>query len=93
MKITPDIISYEFIGTQTHVAQSSHTGYLGISGRIVDETKKTFLIQDGNETKRIVKDVTVFHFTFSDGTVVEIDGKLLVGKPEDRLKKTIKRLW
>jgi len=24
---------------------------------------------------------------------MEIDGKLLVGRPEDRLKKTVKRLW
>ncbi len=93
MKITPAIISHEFIGTQSRIAQSSHAGYLGISGRIVDETKNTFLIQHENETKRIIKDISVFQFTFSDGTVVEIDGKLLVGKPEDRLKKTIKRLW
>ncbi|MGF3523113.1 MAG: ribonuclease P protein component 1 [Candidatus Bathyarchaeia archaeon] len=93
MKVTPEIISQEFIGTQSQVAQSSHAGYVGISGKIIDETKNTFLIQHENETKRVVKDVAVFHFTFSDGTVVEIDGKLLVGKPEDRLKKTIKRLW
>lgn len=93
MKVTPEIISQEFIGTQSRVAQSFHAGYLGISGKIIDETKNTFLIQHEGETKRVVKDVTVFHFTFSDGTIVEIDGKLLVGKPEDRLKKTIKRLW
>jgi ribonuclease P protein subunit POP4 len=41
----------------------------------------------------IVKDSSIFHFKFSDGTVVEIDGKLLVGRPEDRLKKHVKRLW
>jgi ribonuclease P protein subunit POP4 len=40
-----------------------------------------------------VKDSSVFHFKFPDGTVVEIDGKLLVGRPEDRLKKRVRRLW
>ncbi len=93
MKVTPDIICQEFIGTEGKIALSPHAGYLGISGKIVDETKNTFMIQHGGEMKRIVKDAAVFHFTFSDGTVVEISGKLLVGKPEDRLKKTIKRLW
>jgi RNase P/RNase MRP subunit p29 len=45
------------------------------------------------QAKNIIKDVAVFHFRFSNGTVVEINGKLLTGRPEDRLKKTIKRLW
>jgi len=40
-----------------------------------------------------VKDQAVFQFQFFDGTIVEIDGKLLVGRSEDRLKKTMKRLW
>jgi len=43
--------------------------------------------------KQIVKSSAVFNFQFADGTIVEIDGKLLVGKSEDRLKKTVKRLW
>jgi len=93
MKITPNIICHEFIGIESKIVQSPHAGYLGLSGRILDETKNTFLLQHENETKRIVKDAAVFHFTFPDGAIVEISGKLLVGKPEDRLKKTIKRLW
>jgi ribonuclease P protein subunit POP4 len=93
MKITPNIICNEFIGTESKIVQSTHAGYLGLSGKVVDETRNTFLLQDENETKRVVKDVAVFHFTFPDGAIIEISGKLLVGKPEDRLKKTIKRLW
>jgi ribonuclease P protein subunit POP4 len=93
MKVTPDIIREEFIGTASSVASSTHAGYLGIQGKVLDETRNTFLIQQDGKTKTVVKDQAVFHFQFSDGTVVEIDGKLLIGKPEDRLKKTIKRLW
>jgi ribonuclease P protein subunit POP4 len=66
---------------------------LGISGPVMDETKNTFIIQHEGKMKTVVKDQSVFNFQFSDGTVVEIDGKLLVGKPEDRLKKTVKRFW
>jgi RNase P/RNase MRP subunit p29 len=30
---------------------------------------------------------------FADRTIVEVNGRLLVGKPEDRLKKNVRRLW
>ncbi|MDR2720170.1 MAG: ribonuclease P protein component 1 [Nitrososphaerota archaeon] len=93
MKITPDIIRYEFIGTAAHVTQSSHFGYLGLSGRVIGETKNTFTLDSEDKPKSIIKDSSVFNFTFNDGTTVEIDGKLLIGRPEDRLKKSIKRLW
>ena len=93
MKITPDIIRGEFIGTESRIAGSQHPNYVGITGRIINETKNTFTIFRAGKAKNIVKDSAVFHFKFPDGTVVEIDGKLLVGRPEDRLKKSVKRLW
>jgi ribonuclease P protein subunit POP4 len=93
MKITPDIIRGEFIGTETKIAKSPHSGYLGLSGQVINETKNTFTILHAGETKSVIKDAAVFHFKFSDGTIVEIDGKLIAGRPEDRLKKSIKRLW
>jgi ribonuclease P protein subunit POP4 len=93
MKVTPDIVRGELIGTQAEVSASRHEGYHGLSGRIVDETRNTFTIIQAHKAKRIVKENAVFRFTFSDGTIVQIDGKLLTGRPEDRLKKTIKRLW
>jgi ribonuclease P protein subunit POP4 len=93
MKVTPDVIRHEFIGTKAKVARSRHAGYVGISGEVVDETRNNFKILHQGKMKSVVKDSSIFHFGFSDGTVVEIDGKLLVGRPEDRLKKSIKRLW
>jgi ribonuclease P protein subunit POP4 len=93
MKVTPDIVRGEFIGTEAKIAKSPHSGYLGLSGEVVNETKNTFTLLHSGETKDVIKDAAVFHFKFSDGTIVEIDGKLLAGRPEDRLKKGIKRLW
>jgi ribonuclease P protein subunit POP4 len=93
MYVTPDIVRDEFIGTNAAVALSSHAGYLSVYGHVVNESKITFLIVQEGKTKAVVKDQAVFQFHFSDGTVVEIDGKLLVGKPEDRVKKMVKRLW
>lgn len=93
MKVTPEVIRFEFIGTHAKVATSANSGLKGISGRIVDETRKTFTILQQNKRKMVAKDSTVFHIKFDDGTVVEIDGKLLLGRPEERLKKSIRRLW
>ncbi len=93
MKITPDIVRCEFIGTEAKVAKSCHEDYVGVLGKVVDETRNTFTIVNGGTRKAIMKESAVFHFKFLDGTVVEINGKLLVGRPEDRLKKHIRRLW
>jgi len=93
MKVTPDIIRYEFIGTEAKVAKSKNPSCVGISGKVTDETRNTFVILHEGERKRIIKNSAVFHFKFSDGTVVEIDGKLLMSRPENRLKKRIRRLW
>ncbi len=93
MNISADVINGEFIGSHGKVAESRHPGYVGISGKVVDESRNTFTIMHDGKAKKVVKDAAVFRFRFSDGTIVEIDGNLLVGRPEDRLKKTVKRLW
>jgi len=93
MKITPNIIRYEFIGTEAKILESKNQGCMGISGKVVDETRNTLVILHNGERKRIIKNLAIFHFNLPDGMVVRIDGKLLVGRAEDRVKKRIKRLW
>jgi len=93
MRITPNVIRYEFIGTETEIKKSRHSGYVGIVGKVVDETRNTFIIEQKGKKKTVVKEAAIFHFKFPDGTVVEINGKFLVGRPEDRLKKRVRRLW
>jgi ribonuclease P protein subunit POP4 len=93
MKVTPELIRYEFIGTEAKVSKSKHSDYVGFSGKIIDETRNTFTILKEGKRRTVLKNSSVFHFKFSDGTIVEIDGKILVGRPEDRLKKHIRRLW
>jgi ribonuclease P protein subunit POP4 len=93
VKVTPDIIRYEFIGTEGKIAKSQHADYVGLHGEVIDETKNTFTIMHKGKAKSVIKNSVVFNFKFSDGPAVEIEGKLLVGRPEDRIKKTVKRLW
>jgi ribonuclease P protein subunit POP4 len=93
MKVTPDIIRYEFVGSHGKVVQSPHIDYIGLNGNVISETKNTFTFQCEGKNKSVIKESAIFNFKFDDGTAVQIDGKLLVGRPEDRLKKTMKRLW
>jgi ribonuclease P protein subunit POP4 len=93
MNVTPDIIRYEFIGTEAEVSKSTHPDYIGISGKVIDETRNTFTILHEGKRKTVIKDSTMFHFKFSDGTIIEIDGKILLGRPEDRLKRRVRRRW
>ena len=93
MKITPDIIRCELIGTQARIAQSTHLGYIGLAGPVIAESKNTLTLIHKGQPKSVIKDLATFDFSFDDGTTVEVDGKLLVGRSEDRLKKGVKRLW
>ena len=93
MKVTPDIISYEFIGVDGKVAKSPHEDYVGIGGKVIGETRNTFIFMSEGQRRSVIKESAIFNFNFDDGTIVRIDGKLLVGRTEDRLKKSVKRLW
>ena len=93
MKVTPAFVQGEFIGLQAKVVESSNADSVGISGTVIDETRNTLLIRHKDADKMVVKDSSVFHFTMPDGTIVEVDGKVILGRPEDRLKKRIKRRW
>jgi ribonuclease P protein subunit POP4 len=93
MKVTPDIIRYEFIGVEGKVAKSPHEDYVGVGGRIIGETRNTFTFLSADQRLSVIKESAIFDFNFEDDTIVQIDGKLLVGRTEDRLKKSVKRLW
>ncbi len=94
MTVTPSIIQHEFIGLEVKVIKSSKPDIVGITGKVVDETRNTFKISNCHGKKKVViKDISIFEFVMQDGTVVEIDGKVIMGRPEDRLKKRHRRLW
>jgi ribonuclease P protein subunit POP4 len=93
MNVNPGILSYEFIGTEMRITKSTSVSQVGLSGTIVDETRNTFVITGTTGPKRVVKALITLNLIFHDNTIVEVEGKLLTGRPEDRLKKTIRRLW
>ncbi len=93
MEVTSGILQKEFIGIDAKVQQSVNSSLLGISGTVVDETRNTLVIRHKNRDKKIVKDIVVFRFNLQDQTIVEIDGRTMVGRPEDRVKRKVRRYW
>ncbi len=93
MKVTPGVVQGEFIGLDAKIAKNTNPSLVKMRGRVVDETRNTFVIIHEGKQKTVPKDTSIFHFVLQDGTIVEIDGKLLLGRPEDRVKKQIRRLW
>ena len=93
MKVTPAIVQCELIGLKARVVKSTDPSYVGIAGEVIDETRNTLTLRNENSEKTIIKNVAVFHFTMPDGTRVEINGNTILGRPEDRLKKRLRRRW
>jgi ribonuclease P protein subunit POP4 len=91
-----NIFYHELIGLYCEDIESSNKSFVGISGKVIDETKNTILIEkfseDGVEEKLIPKNVSIFHFKLPDDSWVEIHGKILVSRPEDRVKKKFKKI-
>lgn len=93
MNVSPSIVQDEFIGLAAKVVKCSNPSVVGLMGQVIDETRNTFTLSCNSERTVVIKDTAVFDFKLSNGTVVEIDGKIMMGRPEDRLKKRIRRAW
>jgi ribonuclease P protein subunit POP4 len=93
VRVTPEIRRFVFHDLNTKITHSSNPSQIGIEGRIVDETRNTFVISKDGQNKVIAKNYTTFHFKFPDSTIVELDGAILLGRPEYRVKKQIGRVW
>ena len=79
-------LKYEFIGLNVKIVDAKNKSLIGLEGSIVDETKNLLLIEDKGTVKKILKDQATFLITINEKKY-EIDGRLLVGRPEERLKK------
>lgn len=83
-----NILRHELIGLEVSVINSSDPNLVGVSGRIIDETKGTLVIKGKNEKTYIIpKDTSIFKIISADGVEAEVDGIKLVARPEERIKR------
>ena len=81
-----------FIGKYCRARYINDLYHKPIEGKVVDETKNMFYIQQHNgKIKKIIKKNAVFEFEI-EGKFIKILGNTLIGRPEERVKKKIKQI-
>ncbi|HIH16529.1 MAG TPA: ribonuclease P protein component 1 [Candidatus Diapherotrites archaeon] len=80
-----NLLGHELIGLEARVLASSDRGRAGFGGRIVDETRNVLVLESRGREKRVPKNEALFLVEVG-GEAVEVDGKRLVARPEDRVK-------
>lgn len=79
-----NIAFHELIGLDTEILDSSNKQIVGLSGRIVDETKSMFTLDTKSGLKMIPKHNSKWQFKL-DGTQAVLSGTMLNRRPHDRL--------
>jgi len=96
MKISSadQLSAHELIGLNAIVTKSKCNSISNLSGKVIDETQKMLTLLSSDEKERKVsKGSCDFQFKLSNGTVVDVKGHRLIGRPEDRIKKVFRRRW
>jgi ribonuclease P protein subunit POP4 len=76
----------EYIGLRVNIVRSPDKSKIGLSGNVVDETARTFIIEvKGGRTVRIPKAGSVFRFRTPSGDI-DVEGSRICRRPEDRAK-------
>ena len=87
MRTKENLHQHELIGLKVEVENSSNKDLIGIKGTVADETRNMLVI-DSNGLKDIPKADCTFRFPEYK---VLIEGKIIVSRPEDRIKKRFEK--
>jgi ribonuclease P protein subunit POP4 len=90
--VTPkDLVMHELIGLEIKVVKSSNKQLEGLKGTVIDETRNMLTIETAKGEKSLSKDTCVFSFHLPSGEWVKVNGSLLLARPEDRIKKRLRK--
>ncbi|HID60753.1 MAG TPA: ribonuclease P protein subunit [Hadesarchaea archaeon] len=81
------LLQDELIGLEAKIVNSSDSTLLGTSGKIVDETRNMLVMEQEGKIKKISKYTSTFLVTLPNGEKVHVNGKKLVGRPEERVRR------
>ena len=83
---TIPLVKDELIGKTVTVTQCSDPTWNDTNGVIIDETKKTLVIETAGRRRRIAKNSATF-VIHQNHEQVPVHGSQLLFRPEDRIKK------
>ena len=74
---------HELIGERINVIAATNVAIVGLEGIIVDETRKTLVVETNASLRRLLKSTITIRLVRSG---LCLDGKDLVRRPEERIK-------
>lgn len=86
MKKLKDVVRHELIGKKIEITDAENKTLIGLKGEIIDETRNMLTIETKNDVKKLIKSQIKMKIKY-EGKTLEVNGKLLVGRPEERIKK------
>ncbi|MDI6730168.1 MAG: ribonuclease P protein subunit [Candidatus Altarchaeum sp.] len=82
-----NILRHEMTGLDVEILPLNGESYK-MQGKVYKETRNVFLIKDhNNNIKMFPKNSIILTTQLDDGSVVKIDGNLMLGRSEERIKK------
>jgi len=90
MITSQNIRAHEWIGLVVKIAKSTDPTLQGLEGVVRDETMNTFTIEANGKLRQVQKHKTTFRAKLPTENV-EVDGSLLRFRPEDRVKKGLRK--
>ncbi|MBD3259590.1 ribonuclease P protein subunit [Candidatus Woesearchaeota archaeon] len=88
MKKGLNLVKGELIGSAVKIVKAKNRSLEGLEGRIIDETQHTFVILQNKKRRTVLKDQIMIAY-FPEHRL-KVEGRLLKGKPEDRMKQKVK---
>ena len=94
MRTAKNILQHELIGMNVEIIECPYPEQCNKKGTIVDETRNTLIIEQNSKSVRLPKQGTKLGFMLpadfnrpDNIQEIEIDCKLFIARPEDRVKK------
>ena len=84
--IPKELVRHELIGLSIKILDAANQRLVGLQGKVIDETKNMIIIKSNEYQKKIIKGQVKMEIKIGNEKVM-IDGKYLVGKPHERIRK------
>ncbi|MEM0089884.1 MAG: ribonuclease P protein subunit [Nitrososphaerota archaeon] len=85
-----NIIRHELLGLSVDV-EWKNGKQQKCSGVVVGESRNMLSVQSSKGKRFFPKAACIFSFRLPDCSCVKVDGVVLIGRPEDRLKKVVRK--
>ena len=79
-----NLLIHELVGLEATIMKSNNEQIVGISGKVIDETKSMLFLNTINGTKKIPKENSEWMFSFNKNEST-VNGNLLTKRSQERL--------